>query len=231
MIGQNNGDRNTAAEIADGVIAIVDLLEKKLPGTKILLLAIFQRRPTPTPEREILSGANIIFSQHFKSDPAVTFLDINSVFVQPDGSIPASLMPDFEHPSALGFEKWAEAIEPKVAELMGEAQKPPPHSLPGKPAAYVATSAEVRTEGILGGRVGGGSAAAAPSPKNIRMEPDGLESERVNFHWLLLSVVTGLGITFYAVVMRILSTEQSDRIHNYSLRNISNAGRSATTTA
>ncbi len=29
-------------------------------------------------------------------------------------------MPDYLHPNDKGYEIWAEAIEPKVAELMGE---------------------------------------------------------------------------------------------------------------
>jgi hypothetical protein len=30
-------------------------------------------------------------------------------------------MPDFEHPSATGYQAWAEAIEPEVAKLMDDA--------------------------------------------------------------------------------------------------------------
>ena len=47
-------------------------------------------------------------------------MDINHIYVQPDGSIPKSLMYDFEHPTPLGHKVWAEAIESKVAELMGD---------------------------------------------------------------------------------------------------------------
>ncbi|NBR97065.1 MAG: hypothetical protein EBT48_05625, partial [Verrucomicrobia bacterium] len=90
----------------------------KLPNTKILLLGIFQRREKPTPERAVLAEANNIISK--LADSSVHYMDINSVYVQPDGTIPASLMPDFEHPSELGFKRWAEAIEAKVAEMMGD---------------------------------------------------------------------------------------------------------------
>jgi lysophospholipase L1-like esterase len=30
------------------------------------------------------------------------------------------IMPDYLHPNKAGYKIWAEAIEPKVAELMGE---------------------------------------------------------------------------------------------------------------
>jgi len=118
MIGQNNGGHNTAPEIAEGVTEVVKRIRTKLPNTKILLLGIFQRREKPTPERAVLAEANNIISK--LADSSVIYMDINSVYVQPDGTIPASLMPDFEHPSELGFKRWAEAIEAKVAELMGD---------------------------------------------------------------------------------------------------------------
>ena len=52
-------------------------------------------------------------------------MDVNRLFVRPDGSIPGDLMPDYEHPSPLGHRIWAEAIEPKVAELFGDQPKAP----------------------------------------------------------------------------------------------------------
>ncbi len=123
MIGQNNGGHNTASEIAEGVREVVQRIRTKLPDTKILLLGIFQRREKPTPERAVLAEANEMIAR--LSDSSVTYIDINSIFVQPDGTIPASLMPDFEHPSELGFQRWAEAIESKVATLMADQPIPP----------------------------------------------------------------------------------------------------------
>jgi lysophospholipase L1-like esterase len=119
MIGQNNGGHNTAEEIAEGVTAVVQRLRTKLPNTKILLLGIFQRREKPTPERAVLARANEIISK-LADGKAIFYLDINHIFVQSDGSIPRTLMYDFEHPTPLGHRIWAEAIEPKVAELMGD---------------------------------------------------------------------------------------------------------------
>jgi beta-glucosidase len=66
----------------------------------------------------VLAEANQIISK--LADSSISYMDINSVFVQPDGTIAASLMPDYEHPSELGFKRWAEAIETKVAELIGD---------------------------------------------------------------------------------------------------------------
>lgn len=119
MIGQNNGPHNTGDEIGAGVTAIVHKLQQKLPDTKILLLAIFFRREKPTEERAVLTRANEIAAK-LADGKQIFYLDINHLFLRPDGSIPADLMPDFEHPSPEGHRIWAEAIEPKVAELLGD---------------------------------------------------------------------------------------------------------------
>jgi lysophospholipase L1-like esterase len=119
MIGQNNAGYNTGPEIGAGITAIVQTLRVRLPGAKILLLAIFPRHEQPTPERAVLADASRIAAA-LADGQVVFYRDIDSVFLRPDGSIPASLMGDFEHPTAAGYRAWAEAIEPQVAGLMGD---------------------------------------------------------------------------------------------------------------
>lgn len=119
MIGQNNGGHNTAAEIAEGIGAVVRTLEDRLPHARILLLAIFPRGQSYNPERAVLAEASVRAS-HLADNRRVFYLDVDRIFLRPDGSIPAALMADYEHPTALGFERWAEAMEPTVAELMGD---------------------------------------------------------------------------------------------------------------
>ena len=119
MIGQNNGGHNTSNEITEGATAVVQKLRVKLPNTKILLIGIFQRREKPTPEREVFSVANKNLSM-LADNNHIFYMDINELFLRDDGSISSDLMPDFEHPSPLGHRIWAERIEAKVAELMGE---------------------------------------------------------------------------------------------------------------
>lgn len=119
MIGQNNGPHNTAEEIADGVTAIVTKLRERCPEMKILLLGIFYRGEKPNDEQIKLGTSNDLLSQ--KADGQhIFYMNVNKIFMAPDGAIVKSLMPDFEHPNAEGCRIWAEAIEPKVAELLGE---------------------------------------------------------------------------------------------------------------
>jgi lysophospholipase L1-like esterase len=44
-------------------------------------------------------------------DSAVTYLDIGSQFLEPDGTLPSALMPDGTHPSEAGYRIWAEALQ------------------------------------------------------------------------------------------------------------------------
>jgi lysophospholipase L1-like esterase len=121
MIGTNNsnGKDNTAEEIADGIKAIVAKLRKEVPETKILLLAIFPRGAKPNPQREKNAQASKLAGA-VADGKMVHYLDIGDKFLEDDGTLSREIMPDLLHLSPKGYEIWAEAIEPKVAELMGE---------------------------------------------------------------------------------------------------------------
>jgi beta-glucosidase len=121
MIGTNNsnGMDNTAEEIADGIQAIVARLRKKLPEMKILVLAVFPRGEKPNPQRDKIKEVNETVAKS-ADGKTVYFLDIGGEFLADDGSLPMEIMPDFLHLSEKGYTIWAEAIEPKVKELMGK---------------------------------------------------------------------------------------------------------------
>ncbi len=119
MIGTNNFKANSAEEIGEGVQAIVKKLRAQLPNTKILLLAIFPRMEKPDEVRDKLAKASAIASQ-LADGNMVQFMDIGHEFLDADGTLPKDVMPDFLHPNEKGYWIWAEAIEPKLAELLGE---------------------------------------------------------------------------------------------------------------
>lgn len=121
MIGTNNSNKedNTVAEIAEGVTAIVRRLRDRLPETKILLVAIFPRGQQPSPQRGKVLQVNQVLNK-LADGKHVWFIDFGYKFVNPDGSIPKSLMPDYLHLSKEGYEIWADSIEEKLANLMGE---------------------------------------------------------------------------------------------------------------
>jgi lysophospholipase L1-like esterase len=119
MIGTNNAGINTVEEIAAGVTAICEELNLRLPGTRILLLGIFPRGAKPDAMREKLAAINgIIAGLNGKRN--VTYLDIGKVFLESDGSISKEIMNDYLHPTAAGYERWADAMEPTLKKLLGE---------------------------------------------------------------------------------------------------------------
>ena len=119
MIGTNNSSTDTAEGIAKGVTAIVETIRTKQPQAKILLLAVFPRgeKATPNPGRAKLKEVNAMIAK-LDDGKNINFLDIGEKFLQPDGSITKEIMPDFLHLSTAGYQIWADAISPKLAELM-----------------------------------------------------------------------------------------------------------------
>src|SRR5512136_2505466 len=55
MIGTNNTGRNTEAEIAEGIGAVVLELRKDFPKAKILLLGVFPRSTASDPVRSTIA--------------------------------------------------------------------------------------------------------------------------------------------------------------------------------
>ncbi len=120
MIGTNNSSRSNPEDIPGGVKAIIDRLRTKLPGTKILLLAIFPRgADKDDPWRRVNERVNEAI-QKFADNKMVYWANINGLLTQPDGTLSKEIMPDLLHPNARGYEIWAEAIETMVGSLMGE---------------------------------------------------------------------------------------------------------------
>lgn len=121
MIGTNNsnGKDNTAEEIADGIIAICEKLRTKCPRMKVLILAIFPRSPEPSDQRQKNAKASLLASK-IADDEMIHYMDINEKFLTKDGFLTKKIMPDYLHPNEAGYGIWAEAIESKVVELMGE---------------------------------------------------------------------------------------------------------------
>lgn len=50
----------------------------------------------------------------------ITYLDFGNDFLRSDKTMSPDIMPDFLHPTTKGYEIWVKAMEPLLAELMGE---------------------------------------------------------------------------------------------------------------
>ena len=126
MIGTNNTGSDSAEQIAAGIGEVVKSTREKLPEAKVLLLAVFPRGKDATdPARAKIAEINQRAAA-IADGKAVFFQDIGDKFLAPDGTLPDDIMPDHLHLSAKGYQIWADAIDPKVSELLGESKPKPP---------------------------------------------------------------------------------------------------------
>lgn len=139
LIGTNNTDDanypvvHTPEQVAEGVTAIVKLLREKCPKSKILLLRVFPRTNVyKKPDGSERGSSEKRFAANLKAGELVAkladnqnvfFLDVNHVFLKPDGTMDPKLAPDLLHPSPAGALLWAQAMEPTLASLMGDTPK------------------------------------------------------------------------------------------------------------
>jgi lysophospholipase L1-like esterase len=122
MIGTNNTGASSAAEIAEGVGAVVMEMRKDFPNAKILLLAIFPRSTPGDPIRDKLATANQIISK-LDDHRHVFYLDIGAKFLDERGFfLQDSFRGDNLHPLAKGYDIWGAAVKDKLAELMQSGQ-------------------------------------------------------------------------------------------------------------
>lgn len=121
-IGVNNlfGKSSGAKKIAAGVEKIVNTIHSKSPQTKILLLGIFPTGKQPNkPIRKKISDINALLAQ-LDNDKNVRFLDIGEQFLEPDGQISKSVMPDYLHLSRKGYQIWANSMDSQFKQMLKE---------------------------------------------------------------------------------------------------------------
>jgi lysophospholipase L1-like esterase len=124
MIGTNNtggtdyAGTSTAAEIAEGVGAVVQEMRTDFPEAKILLLAIFPRGVPGDSVRDKIARINQIISK-LDDQRHVYYMDIGGKFLDDRGFfLPDAFRTDNLHPQAKGYDIWGAAVKDKLAELM-----------------------------------------------------------------------------------------------------------------
>ena len=116
--GTNNAGTSTAAEIAEGVGAVVLELRNDFPNAKILLLAIFPRGVPGDSVRDKLADVNRLIAK-LDDQHHVFYLDIGAKFLDEKGYfLKEAFRPDNLHPLAKGYDIWGAAVKDKLAELM-----------------------------------------------------------------------------------------------------------------
>jgi lysophospholipase L1-like esterase len=116
--GTNNAGTSTAAEIAEGVGAVVLELRNDFPNAKILLLAIFPRGVPGDSVRDKIAEINRLIAR-LDDQRHVFYLDIGARFLDERGYfLMDAFRADNLHPQAKGYDIWGAAVKEKLAELM-----------------------------------------------------------------------------------------------------------------
>jgi lysophospholipase L1-like esterase len=110
------GPAHTPAEVADGVLATVQAIHQHLPNSHILTLSVLRGLNNSDPDRIAADSANALLSQAFTTDtnPLLDYLNVNSAFRNPDGTINGNISGDGIHPTAAGYGALAQSIAPFV---------------------------------------------------------------------------------------------------------------------
>jgi lysophospholipase L1-like esterase len=128
MIGTNNlgyGPQQTAA----GITAVVKTIRSVSPGTRVLLLGILPRSTPDDPYRSEIAQINGQIAR-LADGNMVRYLDLGSLFLLPDGTIPPGLMADptlLLHPSPAGYQLMSDAVRAPIQALL---KLPPAGEIP-----------------------------------------------------------------------------------------------------
>ena len=125
MIGTNNIGlhQDSPEEVAKGVRAILTELQERFPQSEVLLHAIFPRGKTANdPKRKAVVATNKILEKYGEL-ASVSWVPLWDVFLEPDGTLPATIMPDALHPNEKGYQIWAKELLPLVREALARSAK------------------------------------------------------------------------------------------------------------
>jgi lysophospholipase L1-like esterase len=108
----------TAEQTAEGIKTILGQLRKKCPDAKILVLGIFPRGANKEDKFRQQNEATNAIVKGYADGQKIFFLDVGAKFLEPDGTLSKTIMPDLLHPNEKGYEIWTSAIKTDVTALL-----------------------------------------------------------------------------------------------------------------
>ncbi|MEM9158888.1 MAG: GDSL-type esterase/lipase family protein [Verrucomicrobiota bacterium] len=127
MIGTNNtghGEGHAPADTLLGIEKIITEVQQRLPETKIILHSIFPRGATKDDPKRLINDKINEGIPALAQRKGVLHLDLNDLFLEKDGTLSRTVMPDLLHPEEYGYQLWAEGLMPTLNQLFGQAPKP-----------------------------------------------------------------------------------------------------------
>jgi len=129
------GDDAKVEDITRGIRAVLGVMQRKAPEATIIVTAIFPRNDNMT-AIPVINRINANLAK-LADGKAIRFLNVNDKLADADGKLFDGMMnADKLHPSAPGYQVWADGLKPLFTELLGppaaEDQAPPPTGDPSK---------------------------------------------------------------------------------------------------
>ena len=121
MVGTNNTGqykgRQTPQETAEGIREIASRIHRLHPATEIILLHIFPRGKTA---EDPLRIQNEMINRELDKNkiPRVHVVNINSAFLDKDGTFLPGITGDLVHLTEKGYRLWADALLPEIKKYM-----------------------------------------------------------------------------------------------------------------
>lgn len=104
------------SEVADGVRAIAQTFRKKLPRTRVIVLAILPVKQQAKWAK--VQETNRILAGYDYPKDEVVYLDLQDHFINADGKLKPGLFTDGTHLTTEGYEALADAIQPIIERLI-----------------------------------------------------------------------------------------------------------------
>jgi N-acetylglucosamine-6-sulfatase len=112
-------------ETAAGIAAVVKTIRAESPGTRVLLLGILPRSSPSDPVRGEIAQVNGLIAG-LADGTIVRYVDLSSLFLLPDGTIPPELMstPLLLHPTTAGYQLMSDALRAPIEALLSSLPQP-----------------------------------------------------------------------------------------------------------
>ncbi|XP_053307698.1 platelet-activating factor acetylhydrolase IB subunit alpha1 [Spea bombifrons] len=109
---------HSAEQIAGGIQAIIQCMEKSQPQAKVIVLGLLPRGKNPNPLRERNKRVNELLAESLAATPNAILLDADPGFVHSDGTISHNDMYDYLHLSRQGYTRVCQTLHRALLQLM-----------------------------------------------------------------------------------------------------------------
>jgi lysophospholipase L1-like esterase len=119
LTGTNNLWRDTPEDITKGVVAITDLIAKATPNAKVLLLGVLPRadREARPDFPDKIDKLNKSLS-HLADGKRISYFYFGDKYLDQEGHLAKGFLADGLHPTAKGYQVWADQIRPVLDDLL-----------------------------------------------------------------------------------------------------------------